>query len=39
MVNVGGRGSKTADKRGKRISKEVNLGKYWQDVLGKYSLN
>ena len=39
MVNVEGRGSKTADKRGKGIFEEVNLGKYWQDVLGKYSPN
>jgi len=39
MVNVGGRGSKTADKKGKGIFEEVNLRKYWRDVLRKYSLN
>ena len=39
MIFVGGRGSKIADKRGKGISEEVNLGKYWRDVLEKYSPN
>ena len=38
-VSVGGQGSKTADKIGKGIFEEVNLGKYWQDVLGRYSPN
>ena len=38
-VAIGGRGSKIANKIGKRISKEVNFVEYWQRALGKYSPN
>ena len=35
----GGQGSKTADRIGKGISKEVNFMEYWQYALGKYLPN
>ena len=36
---VGGQESKTVNKEVEGIFKEVDLGDYWWDVLGKYSLN
>ena len=38
-VTIGGRGSKIANRIGKRISEEVNFVEYWQRALGKYSPN